>query len=115
MLAALTADLLILRPTAMYINQLARRWRKETGGLKAAGEDLRNPITCRAPARSRLPTLRCQAIGSTRSSNCRWCDRQRGWKGRFLRNLELHGLPGPSKLELKLGGRRLCNGKQYRR
>ena len=30
MLAALTADLLILRPTAMFLNQLARRWRKET-------------------------------------------------------------------------------------
>jgi predicted RND superfamily exporter protein len=29
MLAALTADLLILRPTAMFLNQLARRWRGE--------------------------------------------------------------------------------------
>ena len=28
MLAALTADLLILRPTAMFLNQLARRWSK---------------------------------------------------------------------------------------
>ena len=27
MLAALTADLLILRPTAMFLNQIARRWR----------------------------------------------------------------------------------------
>ena len=29
MLAALTADLLILRPTAMYVNQLAMRFRKK--------------------------------------------------------------------------------------
>jgi hypothetical protein len=26
MLAALIADLLILRPTAMFLNQIARRW-----------------------------------------------------------------------------------------
>jgi len=29
MLAALTADLLILRPTAMYVNQLAMRFKKK--------------------------------------------------------------------------------------
>jgi hypothetical protein len=28
MLAALVADLLILRPTAMYVNQLAQRFKK---------------------------------------------------------------------------------------
>ena len=37
MLAALTADLLILRPTAMYLNQLARRFGRIAAGRQSAG------------------------------------------------------------------------------
>ena len=70
MLAALTADLLILRPTAMFLNQMARRF--SSARSQPAADRLRRAaayerVTGRAPARSRLRRFRCPATGSTRS------------------------------------------------